>query len=345
MSTARWPHWTSRGASPQRVGAVAFDGPGPGAYSVVEAQAAREPTEERPQVPNIGLPELVIVLVIALVVFGPKRLPEMGQAARPGSARVQGRRPSEIRSQVGVDDIADSVKDIKSSLSLTSDSPRSDGRDRRRRGGRRSSRRRGDARERLDRYGRRRGCRHDRRPSRPQTPRPRPDDAGDRRHGRRRRAGRGVARRRTTPRPTSPQPTRRRRPSRPALPTPRRRRRRWRRRGVRQPQTQRAPVSRRRRGRRRGVRQPQAQLRVRAGPRDRRLKAGMVEFDERVTLVEHLDELRRRIVYAAIALAVGVIVAAVFNRFVFAAAAPPAQDLPQTRPTRSSPSARPSPSW
>jgi sec-independent protein translocase protein TatA len=75
--------------------------------------------------PNIGLPELAIVLVIALVVFGPKRLPEMGQ--KLGQALREFRSAtSEIRSQVGVDDIADSVKDIKSSLSLTSDSPRSD---------------------------------------------------------------------------------------------------------------------------------------------------------------------------------------------------------------------------
>jgi sec-independent protein translocase protein TatA len=74
--------------------------------------------------PNIGLPELVIVLVIALVVFGPKRLPEMGQ--KLGQALREFRSAtSEIRSQVGVDDIADSVKDIKSSLSLTADGARS----------------------------------------------------------------------------------------------------------------------------------------------------------------------------------------------------------------------------
>jgi sec-independent protein translocase protein TatA len=30
--------------------------------------------------PNIGLPEIIIVLVIALLVFGPKKLPEMGRS-------------------------------------------------------------------------------------------------------------------------------------------------------------------------------------------------------------------------------------------------------------------------
>ena len=68
--------------------------------------------------PNIGLPELMIVLVIALVVFGPKRLPQMGrqlgQALREFKAAT-----AEVRAQVGMDEIADSVKDIKSSFSLT----------------------------------------------------------------------------------------------------------------------------------------------------------------------------------------------------------------------------------
>ena len=30
--------------------------------------------------PNIGLPELIIIVVIALVFFGPGKLPEMGSA-------------------------------------------------------------------------------------------------------------------------------------------------------------------------------------------------------------------------------------------------------------------------
>jgi sec-independent protein translocase protein TatA len=34
--------------------------------------------------PNIGLPEILIVLVIALIVFGPKRLPEMGRSLGRG---------------------------------------------------------------------------------------------------------------------------------------------------------------------------------------------------------------------------------------------------------------------
>lgn len=30
--------------------------------------------------PSLGLPELILILVIALVVFGPKKLPDVGKA-------------------------------------------------------------------------------------------------------------------------------------------------------------------------------------------------------------------------------------------------------------------------
>ncbi len=35
-------------------------------------------------IPNIGLPEIIIVLVIALVIFGPKRLPGLGRSLGSG---------------------------------------------------------------------------------------------------------------------------------------------------------------------------------------------------------------------------------------------------------------------
>ncbi len=34
--------------------------------------------------PGVGLPEIIIVLVIALVIFGPKRLPELGKSLGSG---------------------------------------------------------------------------------------------------------------------------------------------------------------------------------------------------------------------------------------------------------------------
>ena len=37
---------------------------------------------------DIGIQELLVVMVLALLIFGPDKLPELGQAARPGHARV-----------------------------------------------------------------------------------------------------------------------------------------------------------------------------------------------------------------------------------------------------------------
>ncbi len=52
--------------------------------------------------PSIGFGEILIVLVIALVIFGPKRLPEMGRTI--GSSMREFRRAaSELRSELEVD--------------------------------------------------------------------------------------------------------------------------------------------------------------------------------------------------------------------------------------------------
>ena len=70
---------------------------------------------------------LMMILAVVVVLFGPKRLPEMGQKIGQALREFKSA-TSEIRSQIGVDDIADSVKDIKSGLSLTTtDSPSSGG--------------------------------------------------------------------------------------------------------------------------------------------------------------------------------------------------------------------------
>lgn len=39
---------------------------------------------------NIGLPEIAIVLVIVLIIFGPKRLPELGQSLGRGLREFKG---------------------------------------------------------------------------------------------------------------------------------------------------------------------------------------------------------------------------------------------------------------
>ena len=44
----------------------------------------------RTYMPNIGPLEIIIVLIIALVVFGPKRLPELGRSMGKGIREFRG---------------------------------------------------------------------------------------------------------------------------------------------------------------------------------------------------------------------------------------------------------------
>lgn len=62
--------------------------------------------------PNIGPLELAIVLIIALVIFGPKRLPELG--------RSMGRGLREFKSSVTGDDDKDDVDAKRAELEETS---------------------------------------------------------------------------------------------------------------------------------------------------------------------------------------------------------------------------------
>jgi sec-independent protein translocase protein TatA len=61
---------------------------------------------------NIGLPELVIILAIALLIFGPKKLPEVGRSI--GKAIREFRRTSEeIKDKIEEEIRVEELKDIK----------------------------------------------------------------------------------------------------------------------------------------------------------------------------------------------------------------------------------------
>ncbi len=51
--------------------------------------------------PNIGPMEIIIVLVIALVVFGPKRLPELGKSVGKGIREFRGSVTGEEKTESG----------------------------------------------------------------------------------------------------------------------------------------------------------------------------------------------------------------------------------------------------
>jgi len=69
---------------------------------------------------NIGLPEMMVIMAIALLVFGPKKLPEIGRSI--GKALREFKKSTEeikdkFEEQIRVDDFKDIQNDIKKGLS------------------------------------------------------------------------------------------------------------------------------------------------------------------------------------------------------------------------------------
>ena len=65
--------------------------------------------------PSLGAPEIVIILVLALLVFGPSRLPEMGRSL--GRTVREFKKASDTaRKEFGVDEIEKELKGVKTEL-------------------------------------------------------------------------------------------------------------------------------------------------------------------------------------------------------------------------------------
>jgi TatA/E family protein of Tat protein translocase len=65
--------------------------------------------------PSVGAPEIIIILVLALLVFGPKRLPEMGRSLGR-SVREFKKASDTARKEFGVDEIEREIKGVKKTL-------------------------------------------------------------------------------------------------------------------------------------------------------------------------------------------------------------------------------------
>jgi TatA/E family protein of Tat protein translocase len=73
---------------------------------------------------NIGLPEMVVIMAIALLVFGPKKLPEIGRSI--GKAMREFKKSTEeikdkFEEQIRADEFKDIQSDIKKGLSEDED--------------------------------------------------------------------------------------------------------------------------------------------------------------------------------------------------------------------------------
>jgi len=68
--------------------------------------------EKKKMFGNIGFPELLIILAVALLIFGPKKLPEVGRSI--GKALREFRRTSdEIKEKIAEEIQVDEFRDIK----------------------------------------------------------------------------------------------------------------------------------------------------------------------------------------------------------------------------------------
>jgi sec-independent protein translocase protein TatA len=66
---------------------------------------------------SVGPLEIVIVLVLALLVFGPKGLPQAGRSL--GHAMREFRKATQTaRTELGLDEVTEGIKDLKSSMNV-----------------------------------------------------------------------------------------------------------------------------------------------------------------------------------------------------------------------------------
>jgi sec-independent protein translocase protein TatA len=70
--------------------------------------------------PNIGIPELIIILVVALIVFGPGKLPEVGKSL--GKTIREFRKSSSQEMTGEVQDAVEIKKELKSENTDTGES-------------------------------------------------------------------------------------------------------------------------------------------------------------------------------------------------------------------------------
>jgi TatA/E family protein of Tat protein translocase len=64
---------------------------------------------------GIGLPELILIMAIALIIIGPKKLPDLARALGKGMAEFK-KATQEIKDSLEFDEAFEEVKDIKNDL-------------------------------------------------------------------------------------------------------------------------------------------------------------------------------------------------------------------------------------
>jgi TatA/E family protein of Tat protein translocase len=64
---------------------------------------------------GIGMPELIVILVVALIIIGPKKLPDLAKSLGKGLAEFR-HATDDVKDSLNVDQIKDDVNDFKDSV-------------------------------------------------------------------------------------------------------------------------------------------------------------------------------------------------------------------------------------
>jgi TatA/E family protein of Tat protein translocase len=64
---------------------------------------------------GIGMPELIVILVVALLVIGPKKLPDLAKSLGKGLAEFR-RATDDVKESLNVEQIKDEASDLKDSV-------------------------------------------------------------------------------------------------------------------------------------------------------------------------------------------------------------------------------------
>ncbi|MBN2255454.1 MAG: twin-arginine translocase subunit TatB [Deltaproteobacteria bacterium] len=64
---------------------------------------------------GIGMPELIVILIVALIIIGPKKLPDLARSLGKGLAEFR-RATDDVKDSLNVDEIKTDAQDIKNSL-------------------------------------------------------------------------------------------------------------------------------------------------------------------------------------------------------------------------------------
>ncbi|MBN2516949.1 MAG: twin-arginine translocase TatA/TatE family subunit [Deltaproteobacteria bacterium] len=74
---------------------------------------------------GIGMPELIVILIVALIIIGPKRLPDLAKSLGRGLAEFR-KATDDVKDSLNIDEVRDDVSNIKDSILYGSEAHKTD---------------------------------------------------------------------------------------------------------------------------------------------------------------------------------------------------------------------------